>query len=382
MFGLELDLTKIVKLVGLIIQRHFRTLLGVAVSQITLGITNTVSILCEVDNKICVETYFSYIYDTRMIENELFLGGGDGRTAKWNDDSCGTTRPFVCSMPKSSQYTESQPPNPKNCPKGYQPLGPSCFKLYSDKRSYADAKSQCASDKTGGFGYAGLATVLDMNENEYLKAVMNENTQTSSGPDTPMPTAAPSWIGLYFDKSLDKPGTVGTKWYWEDKRPVSFTAWASGFPEQTAQETGCARIRTNGEWETTASCAAVSPFICKLEADYKAEDHDDPGEDKCDPDWLGYKGNCFYFESGWNTFDDSNDKCKAQGADLASIHDDDERRFLAAVDHGDQWIGLRRDGSGGFSKWSDGTALDYQVRNLNPQGPNRYLNLSVKSSFR
>ena len=47
---------------------------------------------------------------------------------------------------------------------------------------------------------------------------------------------------------------------------------------------------------------------------------------------------------------------------MASIHSDEERRFLASVDHGDQWIGLKRDGAGAFSKWTDDTALDYQVK--------------------
>ena len=45
---------------------------------------------------------------------------------------------------------------------------------------------------------------------------------------------------------------------------------------------------------------------------------------------------------------------------LASIHDDDERRFLASVDEwdGDSWIGLKRNENGGF-EWIDNSPVDY-----------------------
>ena len=48
------------------------------------------------------------------------------------------------------------------------------------------------------------------------------------------------------------------------------------------------------------------------------------------------------------------------GAKLVSIHDDNERRFIASVDSwdGDSWIGLKRNDNGGF-EWIDGSPLDY-----------------------
>ena len=97
---------------------------------------------------------------------------------KWNDANCGDVRPYVCSMDKSQQYPDSSPPNPKNCPVGYQPIGSSCYKMYAEKKSYDAAKAACEADKTGSFGYAGLATVLDIHENEYLKASVPKNTDT------------------------------------------------------------------------------------------------------------------------------------------------------------------------------------------------------------
>ena len=109
----------------------------------------------------------------------------------WNDDNCGDSKPYVCSVLKSNAYPGSTPPNPKNCPVGYQPIGPSCFKAVSDMKTYADAKTACAQDK-GSFGYAGLATIIDVHENSYLIAMMNEVSQ---------PTKS-SWIGLYYDNSL------------------------------------------------------------------------------------------------------------------------------------------------------------------------------------
>ena len=289
---------------------------------------------------------------------------------RWNDGNCGDRRPYACSMLKSTTFPDSSPPNPKNCPKGYQPISNGCYKLYSEKKSYADAKIACQNDKTGSFGYGGLATVLDIHENEYLKAVMNEFGAATT----------PSWIGLYFDKSKS-PDAEGTKWLWEDRRPVSYTKWAHGSPVDTDAQNGCGRIQTNGEWEQASSCTVASPYICKLEADFNPSDHPDPGEDICDADWWSYGGYCYYFGSGWESWDNAVDKCvKFQGAELASIHSDEERRFIASIDRGDQWIGLRRSGDGGFGLWSDGTGLDYTSwQSGEPNGPgNPGMNIAKK----
>ena len=53
-------------------------------------------------------------------------------------------------------------------------------------------------------------------------------------------------------------------------------------------------------------------------------------------------------------------RCDLIRIKLASIHDDDERRFLASVDEwdGDSWIGLKRNDQGGF-EWIDNSPLDY-----------------------
>ena len=186
---------------------------------------------------------------------------------------------------------------------------------------------------------------------------MNEFSSPGFVPDS-------SWIGLYYDKSISPnppgDGSSGTKWLWEDRRPLSYSKWANGFPVDSESQKGCGRIRNTGEWEEASSCTVNSPYICKLESDFNPGDHPDPGEDICDPNWWAYGGYCYFFDTGWETFDDAQDKCKKlQGANLASIHSDDERRFIASQDRGDQWIGLRRSGDGGFGTWTDGSPLDY-----------------------
>jgi hypothetical protein len=118
-------------------------------------------------------------------------------------------------------------------------------------------------------------------------------------------------------------------------------------------------MRWNGDWEEAPSCTEMSPFICKLEADFNPGEHDDPGEDRCDNEWFPYAGYCYYTQSGWNNFDEAEKYCKVQGSNLASIHSDEEKRFLSALDKGDQWLGLVRTPGAGFEAFTDGSPVDY-----------------------
>ena len=282
------------------------------------------------------------------------------QNSKWNDDNCDRTKPYICSMDKSPEFDSKGIPNDFNCPleKGYQPLGSACYKIYTEEQSYSQAKQTCAANR-GSFKYAGLATIWDVHDNMFLYALMNEESVIHQDDF--------HWIGLYFDKD-QYPTAAGTKWLWEDKHSVTYSKWGNGQPIDTNDQTGCAHLKHDGFWES-APCGSKTGFFCKLEAKFDPDDHDDPGEDLCDPEWTGHGGYCYYRSVISGNWADAQQTCQINhhGANLISIHSDEDRRFLSAVDIGDSWIGLHRNTEGGF-EWEDETGLDYTA--WQPYEPN------------
>ena len=83
--------------------------------------------------------------------------------------------------------------------------------------------------------------------------------------------------------------------------------------------------------------------------------------DICLDEEIAYGGYCWTRRQGYYNFQDAEKTCaEFSGAKLASIHSDEERRFIASVDEwdGDSWIGLKRNENGGF-EWIDDSPLDY-----------------------
>ena len=227
-------------------------------------------------------------WDEAEPDNDMgfeFCLGIERDNGKWDDKVCLETLPFICSLDKSPEFDTNGVPNPFNCPldQGYHPLGSSCYKFYSEKKTYLDAQEVCENVAKGFFKYGGLATVWDAHDNSFIYALMNEVQGTEY---------VSPWIGLYFDKNM-YPDESGTKWLWEDRHAITFTNWGSGQPSESNDQTGCGQLKKDGFW-TSVKCNEQSTFLCKLEAVYNPDDHGDPGEDLCDPDWIGHGGYCYY----------------------------------------------------------------------------------------
>jgi len=76
-------------------------------------------------------------------------------------------------------------------------------------------------------------------------------------------------------------------------------------------------------------------FVQKCGPSYKKRrhSHDDPGEDLCDPEWTGHAGYCYLHSSMATNWADAQKQCQINyhGANLISIHSDEDRRFLSSV---------------------------------------------------
>jgi len=202
---------------------------------------------------------------------------------------------------------------------------------------------QTCSSSSGNFKYGGLATVWDIHDDQFIRALMNEDdTERDS-----------FWIGLYHDPNVDP-----KNWLWEDQHSLTYTNWAENEPKNGQKS--CGMIKQNGQWET-GSCTTQRGFICRLEAEVDPNGHNGFGQ--CDPGWTLHSGYCYkHTDAGWygKIWFEAQADCELYGAgSLVSIHSETDKRWLSSVDMGDSWIGLKRNDQTDDFEWADGTRLDF-----------------------
>ena len=78
------------------------------------------------------------------------------------------------------------------------PHGTGCFKFVSAKtENYSDAYAKCKAFKTDEFSYAGLATIWDLYDNEFLHSKIIETSVSNKS----------YWLGLKTSESIIKSET-------------------------------------------------------------------------------------------------------------------------------------------------------------------------------
>ncbi|XP_072771046.1 type-2 ice-structuring protein-like [Nerophis lumbriciformis] len=78
---------------------------------------------------------------------------------------------------------------------------------------------------------------------------------------------------------------------------------------------------------------------------------------QCPPNWKKHNNRCFYFESSPKNWVDAETQCQTMSGNLASIHQDDEHKFLQTLTQSEAWIGGSDCQSVGSWLWSDGTGV-------------------------
>merc|ERR1711953_983525 len=82
----------------------------------------------------------------------------------------------------------------------------------------------------------------------------------------------------------------------------------------------------------------------------------------CQAGWSYFNGKCYksFFEK--KTWDEAEDQCVKEEANLVSLHSEEEHQFVVGLNGGSgiHWLGGRRDpGNRDTWVWSDGTPWDY-----------------------
>ncbi|XP_068736596.1 uncharacterized protein [Montipora capricornis] len=95
--------------------------------------------------------------------------------------------------------------------------------------------------------------------------------------------------------------------------------------------------------------------------------------DICPDDWMYFKGYCYQKVSSCDSWSNGQSRCATQGANLPSVHSQEENVFLQNLHNGENgWLGLSDINSEGTFVWSDGTRFDFHYWATNQ--PNNFRN--------
>ncbi|XP_068736598.1 uncharacterized protein [Montipora capricornis] len=95
--------------------------------------------------------------------------------------------------------------------------------------------------------------------------------------------------------------------------------------------------------------------------------------DICPDDWMYFKGYCYQKISSCDSWSNGQSRCSTLGANLPSVHSQEENVFLQNLHNGENgWLGLSDINSEGTFVWSDGTRFDFHYWATNQ--PNNFHN--------
>ncbi|XP_039678874.1 galactose-specific lectin nattectin-like [Perca fluviatilis] len=126
-------------------------------------------------------------------------------------------------------------------------------------------------------------------------------------------------------------------------------------PQQCWASTGycwCVNVITGEEIPNTKTPPGVTRVQC--------------GRNSCPKDWSRLGKRCFVFIDSPKTWSEAEGYCLFEGANLASVHSNEENNFIRILTRGDThkfpltWIGGSDCIQSGFWMWTDGTMFNYE----------------------
>ncbi|XP_023264465.1 macrophage mannose receptor 1-like [Seriola lalandi dorsalis] len=280
------------------------------------------------------------------------------QTGRWNDVSCTELNTYICKAPKAHYPLPSVKPTVYGCPQGWDAFGYSCYLMEETARSWSDAKAFCK--EQDGF----LLHIGDIYEQAHFTVALAGKTGLW-------------WIGLRAHGGI----TGGVDYIWDNGSPLSFTHWDRDQPDSgdgtcVAMTTG----QVGGFWDDK-QCSEKYAFICeKYRPDITppTKPPTPPPAHGCADSWtaLPHFRNCYklFHNVDWSmkkSWGAANEDCVARGANLVSIHNQEEEEFLSLYSKASsKWIGLKHNPTEGGYTWSDGTPLSHT--NWGPGEPNNH----------
>ncbi|XP_056147018.1 macrophage mannose receptor 1 [Lampris incognitus] len=279
------------------------------------------------------------------------------QNGRWNDVTCTELNTYICKMPKAHYPLPSVKPTVYGCPQGWDAYGYSCYLMEETSRTWSDAKAFCKGQ--GGF----LLHIGDIYEQSHFTVMLSGKTGFW-------------WIGL---RARGGAGG-GIDYIWDNGDPLTFTHWDRGQPDNGDATCVAMSTATVGGFWDDKSCLEQSSFICEKhrpDISPPPKPPTPPGHG-CADGWGGlpYFRNCYklfhnvdyHQKKSWGA---AREDCLSRGADLVSIHSQEEEAFLALYSNASsKWIGLKNNPTEGGYSWSDNTPLAHT--NWGPGEPNNH----------
>ncbi|KAL7876288.1 hypothetical protein AOLI_G00112510 [Acnodon oligacanthus] len=254
----------------------------------------------------------------------------------WVKKSCNETSGYICSC----ALDHSVIPKPTEILKTFK-LGNASFILTQTNLTWTEAQRLCEAEG------ANLASIRDTSTQSYIAVQVYKLKQ-------------PLWIGL---NSMETHGYF----LWIDNWLLNMERWASNEPKK---DHPCVYVDVDGMWRT-AHCNQTYYSVCKKTSDAAPTPPAQyPGvcpEDINDHPrmiWLPYRGDCYAFAYGSETWYTAGRMCMMRGANLVSIEDPMEAKFIQSYikilgsDYSYFWIGLFQNNAGNL-QWIDNSVVDY-----------------------
>eukprot|EP00057_Strongylocentrotus_purpuratus_P027654 XP_011682128.1 PREDICTED: macrophage mannose receptor 1 isoform X1 [Strongylocentrotus purpuratus] len=219
------------------------------------------------------------------------------------------------------------------CPSGWSLYDGSCYKLYTDAKTYYEAQQVCK-QMDGDLAMAKTTPVNDL-----LARLL-----TSEGVNAAL-------LGLH-DLATEQ------AFYWVDGTALtaSTSHWFPGEPNDHSTGEDCATVWSTAGWNDVP-CTLTYPYLCERSNELPLA---------CDEgsSWYGVAGKCFKFFGFTRTWINADNYCRGVGGTLVVIGSDEEQAMVAnrvSVSKANVWLGLSDTvgGAAGNYKWSTGESLTY-----------------------
>ncbi|XP_068508263.1 secretory phospholipase A2 receptor isoform X2 [Syngnathus scovelli] len=272
----------------------------------------------------------------------------------WKADTCDKKNGYVCKK-RGEALARVPEPKPssddaKRCDPGWLKYDGSCYKKVEAPNGWLGARHHCVSE--GG----DLLSISSSAEEDFVKKTM----------------MAHFWLGLSNLECDDiwcrfQDGNLT----WSDGETLTHANWASDQPGST-DVASCAYVKQGtydqpGKW-ISGSCASSLAYVCERPLNCSTCARKDSfavvATSDCSEGNLLYDDYCYHYEKSAESWEESERFCVDRGGHLASVHSEEEARFVYG--HGQSpyssFLGLKK------NKWSDGTKFDYQKRENNTVG--------------
>ncbi|XP_053408184.1 macrophage mannose receptor 1-like [Mercenaria mercenaria] len=262
---------------------------------------------------------------------------------------CSVTLPSICQIPREG-FTTTSPtttlssttPLPP-CADTWQPYGQYCYKIADETQQWHVAQQICTH-----YG-SSLASIHDNGENTAVAEMAGQSDVF--------------WIGLHDTE-------IEGVFKWEDGSLMDFFSWNTYEPNNANNGEDCTELLTGNKLWNDADCYGAKRYVCKIPRGKAVNEvlptiDSFPACDENSPDdgWVTYGEYCYFLGKEESlTWHAAKMYCRNKGSTLASVHSEEEQRFLFGLNSksGDvSWIGFNDLDLDNRFSWSDGSVVDF-----------------------